>query len=73
VLGENVCRHDNVGLKAGWIRREAKLNSFRIRYPMCVGRPAKAISGLIATDCYEHIRHGEGFCNNRQSAGDGHF
>jgi hypothetical protein len=27
-LGEKVCRHDNVGLKAGWIRLEAKLSSF---------------------------------------------
>jgi hypothetical protein len=34
--------------------------------------PQRRFLGLLLGLAMEHIRHGEKFCNNTQSAGDGH-
>jgi|GEM_PF-5353098 len=43
-------------------------STFPIQYPLCGWSSAKAISGLLLWIAMEHIRHGEEFCNNTQSA-----
>jgi hypothetical protein len=48
-------------------------STFPIQYPLCgLVVPQRRFLGLLLI-AMERIRHGEEFCNNTLSAGDGHF